>query len=194
MHSWSQQQRQESGKVLLSAGANRGLVVSLWLAGRRSLLHDSESWNLSTDKEKYYRRANCVMLQRRAIKWLRWDKFCMNYTLQIATSFRPFQWHMLEIGRAKIIMFCHGILGNRGSGIFPEQEACFSHWRPCFDFKYCWLYTAVTFFRHLFFNSSWILGHREISTADKDSSEAYAITVGGSWSRPSINTGLSHCM
>lgn len=149
MHSRSQQQRQKSDKVLPSAVASRGLVASLWLAGRRSL-HDSESWNLSTDKKKYYRRANCVMLQRRAIKQLHWDKFCINYTLEIATSFRPFQWHMLEIGRAKIIMFCHGILGNQGSGIFPEQEACFSHWRPCFDFKYCWLYTVATFFRHMF--------------------------------------------
>lgn len=76
----------------------------------------------------------------------------MSYTLQI-TSFRPFQWHTLEIGRAVTIMFCRGILGNWGSGIFPEWEVCFAPWRPCFDFKHSRLCTVATFFRYLFYCS-----------------------------------------
>lgn len=136
----------KTGGVLPSAGASGDWVVSrLSLAGRRSLPHDSESRDLGIDKENYYRRANCLITQR-AIKWLNWDKVCMSYTLQIAASFRPFQWHKLEIGRAKIIMFCHGILGNWGSGIFPGRDAHFSRWRLCFDFKHCWLCTGATFF------------------------------------------------
>ena len=99
---------------------------------------------------------------------------------------------MLEIRRAEIIMFCQGILGNWASGIFPEWEAHFSRWGLCFDFKHCWLCTVATFFRYLFFIAPWIVGPREISAVDKDSSESSAVRVEGICSATSINRELAH--
>lgn len=40
--------------------------------------------------------------------------------------------------------------GKLGIRNFPEWEACFAPWRPCFDFKHCRLCAVATFFRYLF--------------------------------------------
>lgn len=49
-------------------------------------------------------------------------------------------------------------------------------------------------FLDTFFIAPLIVGHREISAVDKDSSEAQTITVEGICSRPLINTELAHCI
>lgn len=92
-----------------------------------------------------------------------------------------------------IIMFCHGILGNWGSGIFqngklvllPEDLVLISSTAD---------YALLPHFLDTFSVAPLIVGCREISAVDKDFSEAHAITVEGICSKPSINTELAHCI
>lgn len=55
-------------------------------------------------------------------------------------------------------------------------------------------YALLPHFLDTFFIAPLIVGCREISAADQDSSEADAITVEGICSIPSINTELAHCI
>lgn len=58
------------GGAFPSAGASTDPGVSglrLWLAGKRSLPHDSESQDYHLDKENYNRKANCIISQRKQL-------------------------------------------------------------------------------------------------------------------------------